>query len=98
MKSLLTIAAILATASAANAFQVRNLDDVTHTITVMQNGTSTAEYTLAPGASERITGNGRVKLGAQGTDAFQRAFFLDNFVIWHDGSLHRQFRRKGGSR
>lgn len=95
MRFCLTILAVIGISSAASAFQIRNLDDFSHRVDVMQGGTHVTSYDIPAGGKERIIGHARVKLSGQPESAYRRAFYVDTFIIWDNGELHRQMRQKG---
>ena len=98
MKTMTAIITLLL-AMPAFAVSVTNLDDQTHTLVIAETAGSKVTRTVNPNDTTHLPlAKGRIALQSRPEQAI-RIDYLDRLVIWPDGNLQIQMRRKmGGDR
>ncbi len=95
MKMLAILMALLALPAAA-AVSVTNLDSVAHQVVMAETQGSKIMRMVAPNETIRIaTPRGRIFIQAKPEHVLS-IDYLDRLVIWPDGNLQVQMRRKTG--
>lgn len=98
MKAIMLLIASLA-ALPAYAVSVTNLDTQTHTLVIAETAGSKVTRTIAPNETTHLPlAKGSIALQSRPEQAM-RIDYLDRLVIWPNGHLQVQMRRKmGGDR
>ncbi len=97
-KQLLIFLALLAVASIAQAVTITNLDDVPHRVVFEQpNGMKTVRL-INPGDVFHSVRYGEEVYVEGGANNRLKPYALDDLVIWGDGTLQHQMRRKIGGK
>lgn len=93
MRCLIAVAALLA-ALPAHAISITNLDTQTHQIVLAEVRGSKITRSVSEGATVHIAAaKGRIHLQAKPEQVMQ-IDYLDRLVIWPEGNLQIQMRRK----